>query len=123
MLFQKEYRDKDKVLKLTQYIKDNAKDLNLKIMHVCGTHENTVMRFGLRELLPENIEIIAGPGCPVCVCPAADIDFAINLSKEEDTIVTCFGDMIRVPGTKQTLEEVKAKGANVEIVTNFRLIN
>ena len=88
----------------------------IKIMHVCGTHEHTISRFGLRSLLPKNIEILSGPGCPVCVCPSADIDKAIELGKRKDTIITTFGDMIRVPSTNISLAELKAKGADIRIV-------
>ncbi len=66
------------------------------IMHVCGTHEYTIAKNGLRSLLPSNIEVISGPGCPVCVCPTVDLDLAIELSKRENTIITSFGDMMRV---------------------------
>jgi len=85
-------------------------------MHVCGTHEHTISKYGLRSLLPKEIEVISGPGCPVCVCPAADIDKAIELGKREDTIITTFGDMIRVPASTISLTELKAQGADVRIV-------
>ena len=85
-------------------------------MHVCGTHEHTVSKYGLRSLLPKEVEILSGPGCPVCVCPAADIDKAIELGKRNDTIITTFGDMIRVPATNISLAELKAKGADIRIV-------
>ncbi len=94
----------------------NSIKKKVKIMHVCGTHEHTISKYGLRSLLPKQLEIISGPGCPVCVCPAADIDKAIELSKRKDVIITTFGDMIRVPATKISLAEVKAKGADVRIV-------
>lgn len=91
-------------------------DRNIKIMHVCGTHEHIISKFGLRPLLPKSLEILSGPGCPVCVCPAADIDKAVELGKRKDTIITTFGDMIRVPATNISLAELKAKGADVRIV-------
>ena len=95
-----------------------AKDINrpLKFMHVCGTHEHTISKYGLRTLLPKKIEILSGPGCPVCICPAADIDKAIEIGKRDNTILTTFGDMIRVPATNISLAELKAKGADVRIV-------
>ncbi len=94
------------------------KDINrpIKFMHVCGTHEHTISKYGLRTLLPKEIEILSGPGCPVCICPAADIDKAVELGKRKDTIITTFGDMIRVPATNISLAELKAKGADVRIV-------
>lgn len=116
MLFQKEYRNKELVLKLAEAIRRSSEGRALKFMHVCGTHENTVAKFGLRELLPKSIEIIAGPGCPVCVCPAADIDFAINIAVKKCAILTIFGDMMRVPGSENTLEDVKTQGGDVRIV-------
>ena len=90
-------------------------DRPVKFMHVCGTHEHTISKYGLRTLLPEGIEIVSGPGCPVCVCPAADIDKAVEIGKRPDTIIATFGDMIRVPATNISLAELKAKGADVRI--------
>jgi len=86
-----------------------------KICHVCGTHEWTITHFGLRSLLPEKIEVIAGPGCPVCIVPAAEIDEAVQLAKM-GVAVTCFGDVLRVPGSQMSLLESKAAGADVRIV-------
>lgn len=112
-------------LKDKSFTKDIIKSINslvdkidrpVKLMHVCGTHEHTISKFGLRSLLPERIDIISGPGCPVCVCPAADIDKAIELGKRNDTIITTFGDMIRVPATNISLADLKARGADVRIV-------
>ncbi len=91
------------------------RDRTIKICHVCGTHEHTVTRFGLRSLLPPNVEVIAGPGCPVCVTPARYTDEAIWLAKEGVSIFT-FGDMFRVPGTSRSLAEAKSAGADVRIV-------
>ncbi len=111
-------RSKDFTEKIIKSIKKVLKDLNrpVKFMHVCGTHEHTLSKFGLRTLLPKEIEIISGPGCPVCICPAADIDKAVELGKRENTIITTFGDMIRVPATNISLAELKASGADVRIV-------
>jgi hydrogenase expression/formation protein HypD len=87
----------------------------VKICHICGTHEWTITHFGLRSLLPENVEVIAGPGCPVCIVPAAEIDEAVILA-QKGIVVTCFGDVLRVPGSKMSLLEAKAAGADVRIV-------
>lgn len=87
----------------------------IKICHVCGTHEWTITHFGLRSLLPENVEVIAGPGCPVCIVPAAEIDEAVVLAKK-GIVITCFGDLLRVPGSRSSLLEAKASGADVRIV-------
>ena len=87
----------------------------VKICHVCGTHEWTITHFGLRSLLPSNVEVIAGPGCPVCIVPAAEIDEAVQLAKQ-GKVVTCFGDVLRVPGSESSLLEAKAGGADVRMV-------
>jgi len=114
-----------KILKSKEFTEKIIKSINrivkeikkpVKFMHVCGTHEHTLSKYGLRPLLPKEIEILSGPGCPVCVCPAADIDKAIELGKRDDTIITTFGDMIRVPATNLSLAELKAMGADVRIV-------
>lgn len=111
-------RSKEFTNKIIKSIVTIAKDINkpIKIMHVCGTHEHTISKYGLRTLLPNKLEILSGPGCPVCVCPAADIDKAIEIGKRDNTIITTFGDMIRVPATNISLAELKAKGADVRIV-------
>src|SRR3990170_993877 len=87
----------------------------VKICHVCGTHEWTITHYGLRSLLPENVEVIAGPGCPVCIVPAAEIDEAVQLA-QKGVVVTCFGDVLRVPGSQMSLLEAKAAGADVRVV-------
>ncbi|MFX0057785.1 MAG: hydrogenase formation protein HypD [Candidatus Hodarchaeota archaeon] len=112
-------RSKDFTKKIINSINKISNELDkklIKIMHVCGTHEHTMSKYGLRTLLPEKIEVLSGPGCPVCVCPAADIDKAIELGKRDDTIITTFGDMIRVPATNISLAQLKAKGADIRIV-------
>ncbi|MFX1520689.1 MAG: hydrogenase formation protein HypD, partial [Promethearchaeota archaeon] len=90
-------------------------EYKVKIMHVCGTHEQAITRAGLRPLLPEDLELLAGPGCPVCVVPAHDIDEALFLAKAGKIIAT-YGDMIRVPASRISLADAKAEGANVKIV-------
>jgi hydrogenase expression/formation protein HypD len=111
-------RDRKISEKLIRIISKLLKDINrkIKIMHVCGTHEHTISKYGIRSILPTELEIISGPGCPVCVCPAADIDKAIEIGKREDTIITTFGDMLRVPATNLSLAELKAQGADIRIV-------
>ncbi|WNY27058.1 hydrogenase formation protein HypD [Methanolapillus ohkumae] len=86
-----------------------------RIMHICGTHERTISKFGIRSLLPPEIEVLSGPGCPVCVTPDNDIDTAIILAKKGLTVVT-FGDMLRVPGTEESLFDARAEGADVRMV-------
>jgi hydrogenase expression/formation protein HypD len=91
------------------------KNETVKFCHVCGTHEWTITHYGLRSLLPPNVEVIAGPGCPVCIVPAAEIDEAVQLA-QKGVVVTCFGDALRVPGSEISLLEAKAQGADVRVV-------
>lgn len=88
---------------------------HIKIMHVCGSHEHSVQRWGLRSLLPENLEIIAGPGCPVCICPAFEIGEAISLARK-GVIIATYGDMVRVPTPYGSLMKEKAGGAGVQVI-------
>jgi hydrogenase expression/formation protein HypD len=110
------FRDPELAKNITSKIKSIApKSGKVKICHVCGTHEWTITHYGLRSLLPENVEVIAGPGCPVCIVPAAEIDEAVQLA-QKGIAVTCFGDVIRVPGSQSSLLEAKAAGADVRVV-------
>lgn len=79
----------------------------VNLMEVCGTHTMAIGRSGMRTLLPDNIQLLSGPGCPVCVTPQEIIDYAIALAQEKDVLITTFGDMVRVPGTKGTLEQYR----------------
>ncbi len=88
----------------------------LRIMEVCGTHTHEIFRQGVRKLLPENIELISGPGCPVCVTPVGFIDEAIYLALEKNVTVCTFGDLVRVPGTQSSLAGARAQGAKVQVV-------
>jgi hydrogenase expression/formation protein HypD len=110
------YRDPQLAKTITDKIRVLApKKDTVKFCHVCGTHEWTITHFGLRSLLPDNVEVIAGPGCPVCIVPAAEIDEAVQLA-QKGIVVTCFGDVLRVPGSQSSLLEAKANGADVRIV-------
>ncbi len=118
----KKYRDKalaEKAAKVIRKLAPERTERKIKFMHVCGTHEQTITRFGLRSLLPETIEIIPGPGCPVCVTPAKDIDIAIELSRQGKTIAI-YGDMFRVPGSRSSLNKEKAKGKDIRIVYSIK---
>jgi hydrogenase expression/formation protein HypD len=86
-----------------------------RIVHVCGTHEDTIVQHGIRSLLSNSIKLVAGPGCPVCVCAAEDVDMAIELARQ-GLIVTTFGDMIRVPSTDSSLAKERTLGADVRVV-------
>lgn len=88
----------------------------VRIMEVCGTHTVTACRSGLRALLPENLKLLSGPGCPVCVTPADYVDRAIMLARHSGVGIATFGDLLRVPGSLGTLELAKAKGAEVNVV-------
>ena len=88
----------------------------LRIMEVCGTHTHEIFRLGIRKILPDNIELISGPGCPVCVTPVGFIDEAVMLALEYGVTVCTFGDLIRVPGTKMSLAGARAEGAKIKVV-------
>lgn len=110
------FRDPELARRVAERISKLApKKGTIKICHVCGTHEWTITHFGLRSLLPPNVEVIAGPGCPVCIIPASEIDEATQLA-QKSVVVTCFGDVIRVPGSKMSLLDAKAEGADVRVV-------
>ena len=88
----------------------------IRLMEVCGTHTVAIFRAGLRQILPEEVELVSGPGCPVCVTADDYIDAAIAYAAMEDVIITTFGDMLKVPGTRSSLAEAQAAGADVRIV-------
>jgi hydrogenase expression/formation protein HypD len=111
-----EFRDKKLIGKLAYKIKAIAPRWDINLMEVCGTHTQTFRRFGLHKLLPASLRLIAGPGCPVCVCDQNYIDKAIAFAKNKDTIILSFGDMLRVPGSVSSLEKARAEGADVRIL-------
>jgi len=88
----------------------------LRIMEVCGTHTHEIFRLGIRKILPENIDLISGPGCPVCVTPVGFIDEACYLALEKNCVICTFGDLIRVPGTELSLAGARAQGAVIKTV-------
>jgi hydrogenase expression/formation protein HypD len=87
-----------------------------KVMEVCGGHTHSIYKYGIDDLLPENVELVHGPGCPVCVIPMGRVDDAIAMAHEPGVIFACFGDMMRVPGSNETLLDAKAAGADVRMV-------
>ena len=110
-----EYRNEKIAQNILREIKViSKKEVNL--MEVCGTHTVSIFRNGIRTILPQNIHLLSGPGCPVCVTPIQNIDEIIALSREKDFIITTFGDMIRVPGSSSSLEKEKADGVDIRIV-------
>lgn len=98
--------------------KQNKKlhERELKIMNFCGTHENTIAQYSLRELLPSNIQLLSGPGCPVCVTPEEEIAMGLQLAKKENIILTTFGDLLRVPTRWGSLEQLRLDGVDVRMV-------
>lgn len=115
MRYVDEYRNKEIAQKILRQIKSISKK-KINLMEVCGTHTVAIFRNGIRKMLPSNINLISGPGCPVCVTPISYIDEIIALSKKDDFIITTFGDMMRVPGSTSTLEKEKTDGADIRIV-------
>ena len=100
-----------KISKLAEKI-----DRPINLMEVCGTHTVAIFRHGIQSVIPDNIKLLSGPGCPVCVTSVADVETVIALSRKDDVILTTFGDMMRVPGVKSTLYDARAEGANIRIV-------
>ncbi|MEA1919381.1 MAG: hydrogenase formation protein HypD, partial [Campylobacterota bacterium] len=109
------FRDPETIKALAYQIKEEALRLKapLYIMEICGGHTHTIMKYGLKQLLPDSIDFIHGPGCPVCIMPKERIDHAIALAQMENTILLTLGDMIRVPGSKTSLAEERAKGSDI----------
>ena len=87
-----------------------------RIMEVCGGHTHAIYRHGLRDILPDNVELVHGPGCPVCVLPTGRVDDGLAIASQPNVTLACFGDMMRVPGTKGTPLELKARGADIRMV-------
>src|SRR5690242_7804032 len=119
MRFVDEFRDPEIITKTAEEIRrlsDPAR--HYRFMEVCGGHTHAIYRFGLKDLLPANIELIHGPGCPVCVLPMGRIDdgLAVAESTDHSVMFTAFGDMMRVPGTHGSPLEHKARGVDVRIV-------
>jgi len=110
-----EYRDTDLGKALIKRISSISKR-PIKLMEFCGGHTVSIMKHGIRQLLPPTIRMLSGPGCPVCVTPVADIDKAVALARMPGIIIATFGDMVRVPGSGSTLQKEKADGADVRIV-------
>jgi hydrogenase expression/formation protein HypD len=117
MRFVDEFRDADLGRALAGEILGKVEPgRHYKLMEVCGGHTHSIYRYGIDDLLPENVELVHGPGCPVCVIPMGRVDDGIALACREEVIFTCFGDMLRVPGSDGTLLDAKAQGADVRMV-------
>ncbi|HIQ46626.1 MAG TPA: hydrogenase formation protein HypD [Sulfurovum sp.] len=113
-----DFRDGETIKAYAQIIAEDAAKLEkpINIMEVCGGHTHTIMKFGLPQLLPDNVNFIHGPGCPVCIMPKERIDHAYVLSMQPDVILVTLGDMIKVPGSNGSLQDARAKGADVRFV-------
>ena len=109
------FRNPETIKALAKEIKKEAEKLEepMRVMEICGGHTHTIMKYGIKQLMPENITFIHGPGCPVCVMPKERIDHAITLANQENVILATLGDMIRVPGSKSSLAKERAKGADI----------
>ena len=116
MRFVDEYRDPVAARALTARITELADGGAYKFMEVCGGHTHTIYRHGIEHVLPDTVELVHGPGCPVCVIPMGRVDDAIAMAHEPGVIFTCFGDMMRVPGSHGTLTDASAEGADVRMV-------
>jgi len=124
MKFVDEFRDTEKAKTLTKEIKKIAQRLDankitqtrpLQIMEFCGGHTHTIFRYGIEQMLPDNIEMVHGPGCPVCVLPMGRVDDCVALAERPEVIFTTFGDAMRVPGSKKSLLQAKADGADIRM--------
>ncbi len=113
-----EYRDPElaglQLQAIRQVVADGKRTMTF--MEVCGTHTMAIYQQGLRSLMPEQIRLISGPGCPVCVTPVGYVDQAVALARRANTIIATFGDMVRVPGSSSSLQQEKARGATIKIV-------
>ena len=116
MRFVDEYRDPAAARALVARITELAADGHYKFMEVCGGHTHTIYRHGIEHLLPTSVELVHGPGCPVCVIPMGRIDDAVAVAQVPGVIFTSFGDMMRVPGSKGSLLGAKAQGADIRVV-------
>lgn len=114
--FVDEYRKPELIGSLVKEIERRSAGERLKIMEVCGGHTHAIYKHGLEDLLPSSIDLVHGPGCPVCVIPMGRIDDAIAIAREPGVIFTTFGDMMRVPSSRGSLLDAKAEGADVRFV-------
>ena len=122
MKYMDEFRDPAKAKALAKEIRnvvariERAKQRPLQIMEVCGGHTHSIFRYGIQQLLPDTVEFVHGPGCPVCVLPMGRVDDCVALAERPEVIFTTFGDAMRVPGSKKSLLKAKADGADVRMV-------
>ncbi len=116
MKYISEFRNRKQARCLLKMIREISKR-PVNIMEICGTHTHTISKYGIREAMPPTVNLISGPGCPVCVTSAGDINRIIDFSRSNrDVIIATFGDMMKVPGTESSLQEEKARGADIRVV-------
>jgi hydrogenase expression/formation protein HypD len=116
MRFVDEFRDQQVAARVAKLIAEESAGRDWKIMEVCGGHTHTIYKYGIEDVLPPNVELVHGPGCPVCVIPMGRVDDGIAVARTPGVIFTCFGDMMRVPGGDGSLLEARAQGADVRMV-------
>lgn len=118
MLLIDSFRDRDKIFAIIKEIESQSQSLDstLRIMEVCGGHTHSIMKYGLNKLLPNNIDFIHGPGCPVCVMPKNRINEAYDIAMQKDVILLTLGDMIRIPSSKGSLADARSRGADVRFL-------
>ncbi|MDB9445404.1 hydrogenase formation protein HypD [Anabaena sp. CS-542/02] len=118
MKYVDEFREPEKAAALTKQITKLGQQLEkpIKIMEVCGGHTHSIFKYGIEDILPHNLELIHGPGCPVCVMPKGRLDDAIAISQHDNVILATFGDTMRVPGSHTSLLQAKARGADIRMV-------
>jgi hydrogenase expression/formation protein HypD len=112
------FRDPAKARALSRRLAHTCEEIGrdpVQVMHVCGSHEQAIARYGLRSVLPKSLDLIMGPGCPVCVTDMPEVDEAVVLA-EDGCVIATYGDMIRVPGTAKSLADAQSEGARVEVV-------
>src|SRR5512139_3492207 len=113
-----EFRDPERARALTEALGHVTEGLGrspVSVMHVCGSHEQAIARYGLRAVFPDALDVIMGPGCPVCITDVPEVDEAVALARQGVRVAT-YGDMMRVPGTAQSLGDAQADGARVDVV-------
>ncbi len=115
MRFVDEYRDAELGKRLVERIHHRSTK-PIRLMEFCGGHTVAIIKHGIRQLLPSHIEMLSGPGCPVCVTATADLDKMIALARLPDVVIATFGDMVKVPGSYSSLQQVKAEGSDIRIV-------
>ncbi|HMO59439.1 MAG TPA: hydrogenase formation protein HypD [Roseiflexaceae bacterium] len=116
MKYVDEYRDPQLAQQIAAEITEVSAGRRLKLMEVCGGHTHTIYKHGIEDLLPRTIDLVHGPGCPVCVLPMGRIDDAIAIAETDGVIFTTFGDMMRVPGSRGSLLDARARGADIRFV-------